>query len=167
MEPCSKSGLFDALEEPKELVESIEYFLFSDDASWSARIPPFDFFRVGFTLLPEEEEEEPDDLLVPRFFLEPTGSTLESAEEEEPEDLLVPRFFLEPTGSILEPAEEEEEEPEEPEEALATTDDFAEPVESGLPGELEELEELEPRSVSGPPPPFDCFPPRFILQVYL
>jgi hypothetical protein len=33
MEPCSKSGLFDALEEPKELVESIEYFLFSDDAS--------------------------------------------------------------------------------------------------------------------------------------
>jgi hypothetical protein len=35
MEPCSKSGSVsaDALEEPKELVESIEFFLFSDGAS--------------------------------------------------------------------------------------------------------------------------------------
>jgi hypothetical protein len=74
-------------------------------------------------------------------------------EEEEPEGLLEPRFFLEPTGLILEPAEEEEEEPEE---ALTTTGGFVEP---------EEPE--EPRSVSGPPPPFDGFSLRFILQVYL
>lgn len=112
------------LEEPKELVESIEFAL-SFGASWSARIWPLDFFLSGLILLPEEEEEEP-------------------------EGLLEPRLFLEPRGLILEPAEEEE-----PEEALATTDDFVEP------------EEPEPRAVSGPPPPFGCFAPRFILQVYI
>ena len=67
-------------------------------------------------------------------------------EEEEPEGLLESRGFLVPRGLILEPEEPEEE---------------AEVAE-----EAEEDEEPEPRSVSGPPPPFasECFAPRFILK---
>ena len=74
---------------------------------------------------------------------------LPEEEEEGPEDLLEPRFFLEPTGAILGPSEE----PSEEEEALATTDNFAEPE---VPGELGVPEELVD-------PPFGCFPPRFII----